>query len=251
MPVRAVLFDIGDTLWRFPGEDREVAIRAFERAGRGLDGAIACVPAEDLANAVFARLADARRDFLEAPEPGPQRPTVEYFGEAFAGLGLILPPEQLRTFSEAAFAFEAELAALDSPEPEMADALNALRSAGLRLAGVSNTFSAASVLERVLAARGLGGYLETIVSSADVGYRKPHARAFLPALRYLDVEPADAVFVGDRLDMDVVGSTAIGMRAVLTHQYRQEDPENAIVRPDAVISHLRDLMPYVESLMSK
>src|SRR5439155_1229968 len=51
--------------------------------------------------------------------------------------------------------------------------------------------------------------------------------------------PVDAVFVGDRLVDDIAGAQAVGMRAVLTRQYRSEEPDS--IAPDAVIEHITEL----------
>jgi FMN phosphatase YigB (HAD superfamily) len=63
------------------------------------------------------------------------------------------------------------------------------------------------------------------------------------------VDSPEAIFVGDRLDADVEGPAASGMRTVLTHQYRREDPAGAKIAPDHVISHLTELPAYVRSLL--
>ena len=51
------------------------------------------------------------------------------------------------------------------------------------------------------------------------------------------------IFVGDRLKEDIRGPKEAGMRAVLTTQFRQEDPADAAVQPDAVIAHACRALP--------
>jgi putative hydrolase of the HAD superfamily len=88
-------------------------------------------------------------------------------------------------------------------------------------------------------ALGIGRHLNASVFSSEVGVRKPDPRIFREALSRLGTDPAETVFVGDRLYDDVNGAQAVGMRAVLTRQFRaEEDPQ---FRPDAVIDHLREL----------
>jgi FMN phosphatase YigB (HAD superfamily) len=129
----------------------------------------------------------------------------------------------------------------------MAPALVALRERGLRLACVSNAFMPAEVLARILGERGLGDF-ELVISSCDVGYRKPHPAIYEEALAALALAPADAVFVGDRVVADVEGPAGLGMRTVLTHQYKQEDPASGRVLPDFVIGHLRELAGCIDQL---
>jgi len=48
---------------------------------------------------------------------------------------------------------------------------------------------------------------------------------------------------------DVQGAQALGMRAVLTHQYRQEDlGEN---KPDLVVKRLAEVVGYADRLASE
>ena len=81
-----------------------------------------------------------------------------------------------------------------------------------------------------------------------MGYRKPHASLFLRALEELGVAPHEALFVGDRLVDDVGGAQGVGMHAVLTHQYRQEQLGSAAVTPDAVIQRLSELPEALERI---
>jgi FMN phosphatase YigB (HAD superfamily) len=55
--------------------------------------------------------------------------------------------------------------------------------------------------------------------------------------------------VGDRLDADVQGPAALGMKTVLTHQYRREDPSTSPTKPDAVITHLRELPSVIDAML--
>jgi FMN phosphatase YigB (HAD superfamily) len=83
-------------------------------------------------------------------------------------------------------------------------------AARYRLAVVSNfdyTPTALDMLERA----GVAGLFETIVVSDGVGWRKPHARIFEETLTRLGLGAHDALFVGDRIDIDVGGAQALGM----------------------------------------
>ncbi len=251
MTLKAVLFDIGDTLWGYPWGNRDLRDAHYARARLLLDRATDVPPAEALAEAIGLRFAEAREASINGPEPGVQPPTASLVAEALSQFGLQPPPDRLALFIETAFEWEVQEAAVAPPEPEMAEVLAALEARGLALACVSNTFLTAEGLARMLEHRGLGGFFRHVVSSADAGFRKPHPKAFLPALEAVDVAPEEAAFVGDRLDMDIAGARAVGMTAVLTTQYRQEDAEAGPVRPDVVISHLGELVPYVDSRLGR
>lgn len=90
-----------------------------------------------------------------------------------------------------------------------------LRALGARarLAVVSNfdyTPTALDILERA----GVAELFATIVVSDEVGWRKPHPEIFTRALDRVGVGAAEALFVGDRADIDVVGAQRAGMDVV-------------------------------------
>jgi putative hydrolase of the HAD superfamily len=89
-------------------------------------------------------------------------------------------------------------------------ALAALRAQGLKLGLLSNT-------ERDLAAFVAHHRLEVdaVLTSRLHGKTKPHEAIFLRMLELLDVQPTDAVMVGDTIEDDVEGAKAVGMRAIL------------------------------------
>jgi putative hydrolase of the HAD superfamily len=93
---------------------------------------------------------------------------------------------------------------------DVPDALAAIRAAGLRIGLVSN--SARDVREF---ARHHGLDVDAGISSFHHGRTKPHASIFRAVLELLEVEPAEAVMVGDTIADDVEGALALGMRAVL------------------------------------
>ncbi len=61
---------------------------------------------------------------------------------------------------------------------------------------------------------GLLDYFDVVVTRDDVNAIKPEARIFLYALERLEVEPSDALMVGDSLSQDVYGAKNVGMLAV-------------------------------------
>jgi FMN phosphatase YigB (HAD superfamily) len=79
-----------------------------------------------------------------------------------------------------------------------------------RLAVVSN-FDYTPTALGILEAAGVAPLFEAIVVSDEVGWRKPRPEIFEVALRRLGLAPGEALFVGDRADIDVAGAQAIGM----------------------------------------
>jgi len=70
-----------------------------------------------------------------------------------------------------------------------------------------------------------------MVFSDEAGAVKPEPAIFLQALEQLGVEPANAMFVGDRLETDVQGAANLGMTTVQALWFAADDT-SARVEPD-------------------
>ena len=118
--------------------------------------------------------------------------------------------------------------------------LRALRER-YRLAVVSNfdyTPTALGVLER----EGIAHLFDAILVSDEVGWRKPKPVIFEIALERLDVTARQALFVGDRIDIDVAGAQGVGMGSAWVNPERTPLPPD-VPPPDYEIRDLEELGP--------
>ncbi len=104
---------------------------------------------------------------------------------------------------------------------DVASTLDNLKRRGLVLGMISNVDSDMS---DVFAQLGLTNRLGVIVTSSDAGVGKPDPGIFEEALRRADVRPAEAVYVGDQYQVDIVGARGAGMEGILLDRtdYYQE-----------------------------
>ncbi|MGD2101888.1 MAG: HAD-IA family hydrolase [Acidimicrobiia bacterium] len=112
------------------------------------------------------------------------------------------------------------------------DALTRLSSHGWRHVIVSNHVPE---LPRLVTNLGLANHFEDIVTSAAVGYEKPHPEIFRLATSGLVL--SDVVMVGDNPIADVVGARAAGIKTFLVRR-RDED-----------VAHYADLYELVAALV--
>ncbi|HLJ69109.1 MAG TPA: HAD family hydrolase, partial [Chloroflexota bacterium] len=243
--LRAVVFDYGHTLLDFAvAEDR--MLEAYERVREMLaaEAAQELPGAEAFVEALTRRIAQevsesyARRELEELD-------VVDMFDLGLQTLGFRLSRDMVRAITE--IEHRAMASRLEVPEANL-DTLRELRAMGLKLGVVSNAHFLPEMMREDLRRVGIADLVDDMVFSAEIGVRKPHPAIFLKVLETISVPPASALFVGDRLRDDVSGAKALGMRGVLTHEFRQEEIDPDIAVPDAVIRRLPEVVPLVRRL---
>jgi putative hydrolase of the HAD superfamily len=106
-----------------------------------------------------------------------------------------------------------------TPYPDVEPALRELRDAGVTVVIASNWDCS---LPDWLRPTGILELVDGVVTSAEVGAAKPSPRVFERALGIAGVEPREALHVGDKVDNDIEGAAAAGIRGVLLQ--REGDP---------------------------
>lgn len=108
---------------------------------------------------------------------------------------------------------------------EVADCVRAL-ARDYRLAVVTNTHHA-DLVPQHLEAMGLLSTFDAVITSVEVGWRKPHPAIYATTLDTLGIEASDAMFVGDTYRPDFLGPEQAGITAFLI------DPHRRAAVPDA------------------
>lgn len=238
MTIDAVLFDWGDTLFHFAYD--EALVEAGWEAG------LAALGGEDLPDhgETAARFRKRYLPLLWVPGSLDE---VEYPGiirELLEGFGVEPTEEDLGRFLEAEH---------DAWEParQMGDSthalLDSLRQRGLKTGLVSNAFDPGWLLHHDLERMGIAERLDVAVFSSEVGKRKPHEAIFAAALEPLGVDPARALFVGDRRFEDIRGAKQVGMTTVQAYWFRADDDERGL-EPDYEAFTQMDVLNIVRRL---
>lgn len=196
-PLRAVLFDAGNTLLFL--DYARLAREVGARTGLPLDAAVIARTAPDAARALERkeRLTDRER-------------ATRYLELLFLLAGVA--ESDLPAVREALRLMHAERHLWSGMHPGTPAALDQLRAAGVPLAVVSNSDGR---VEAALMAAGIRDRFDVVVDSALVGVEKPDPAIFGHALTALGVTAAEAIYVGDIFEVDVVGARAAGLDVVL------------------------------------
>ncbi|WP_420476018.1 HAD family hydrolase [Noviherbaspirillum sp. ST9] len=227
--IRAVLFDLDDTLWPI--------VPVIKRAEKLLYEWLK-LNAPPVAQRVTIESMRERRQQLMATDPVYQldlrllRRAVLLEAFTDAGLDVRLVDDAMDVFSTA----RNEVTPFEDVRP----ALERLRERVV-LGSVSNGVADLHVV-------GMAHYFQASLAAHHIGFAKPDAAIFHAACTALDVSPGETLYVGDDPFLDVEGAQKAGLRAAWIN--RQElGPDRVLpeqVRPDAVFGNLYELESWLD-----
>jgi len=90
--------------------------------------------------------------------------------------------------------------------------LKAVKDKDLKVGVISNI---GQEIDSYCTELGLEPYLDFKVTSFEVGFDKPRPEIFRLALQKAGCNPAEAIFVGDQYEQDILGARGVGMKPVL------------------------------------
>lgn len=200
MSIRAVVWDVDDTLFDYTTADRE-GMRSHLSAEGLLTGdetpEQALARWREITDRQWARFSAGELSFEEQ-----RRERIRVFlGTPLAAAEADAWFRRYLTHYEAAWALF----------PDVVPVLDAL-AASHRHAVLSN--SSLTVQDHKLRTLGVHHRFETILCAAELGVSKPQAGAFLAACEALDLAPHEVAYVGDHPEIDGRGAADAGLLSV-------------------------------------
>ncbi|MFD8827269.1 HAD family hydrolase [Streptomyces sp. NPDC059605] len=212
MTIRAVLWDIDDTIFDHTGADRVGIREHLEQEGlpeghESLGRALAAW--RELTEAHWARFAAGETDFQ-----GQRRDRVRDF------LSRPLTDEEADSwFGRHAVHYEAAWRLFPDVLPVLDELAGGFRHAILTNSSIHNQ-------DRKLRALGVRDRFEAVVCAVELGVSKPEAGAFHAACEAMALEPGEVAYVGDEPDIDAAGAVAAGLKGIwLDRKERGGRPE--------------------------
>lgn len=248
MPIRAVVFDLFDTLVdmhmdRLP--PIEINGRRFPSTAGFLHEQVresAEVSWEDFTQAMIAVEREVR---APRAEQGRELPTLERMEETLRRLDIEdgalaerLTNEHMRLVREQV-----------THHPHHVDVMKQLR--GRVAIGLCSNFTHSQTALTILEEAGLRWHFDAVLVSDATGWRKPRREIFDATCALLGVPAEETLHVGDHLRLDVAGGGAAGLRTAWLVR-RIQDPEASLREhtgppPTHVIQDLSEVPGLVES----
>lgn len=198
--IKAVIFDLDDTLYDYKILDREAGSRVRDFVCKRLE------INEGQYEQAFIR---ARKETKEClGDTGASHNRMLYFQKTLEYLDckpLLLTLQMYETYW-GTFLTQMKL------YPGVRALLDGLHKRGIKI-GICTDLTA-HIQHRKLAALGLVDDVDCLVTSEESGHEKPAPEIFALCLEKLKMKPEEVCFVGDNYRRDVMGAAAAGIHAV-------------------------------------
>jgi HAD superfamily hydrolase (TIGR01662 family) len=237
--IEAVIFDLGGTLIEYAGPYRHWP----ELETPGLQAAYESLRRHEIALPPFLRFREAAFAILPgrwqaATEGVRNLLLIDYLHEVLVDLQVEkVAPEWL---AEAAERYQTAVCSQAAMIEEAPQTLARVKEQGYKIGLLSNTMFEGAAHVADLQRFNLDSYFDVMLFSADENKWKPGAAPYLHLLEQLQVEPDNAVFIGDSPVHDVVGGKEAGLHTIYFRSSERFD-QSENYEPDATIHHLSEL----------
>lgn len=209
--IKAVLFDLGETLLNFG----KVRIGPFFRQSCLLsyDYLRSCdQPLGSFRLYCWRNLLAIRWRYFLSAITGRDFDSLELLKKINEKKGIKLDRQQ---WQHLAWLWYEPLSKIAKIEPDLHQTLTRLKQMQLKLGILSNTFISASSLDKHLRQLGILEFFAIKLYSYEFDFRKPDQRIFEAAAHKIGYSPANIMFVGDRIDNDIAPALKLGMYVVM------------------------------------
>lgn len=225
MPIRAITFDLDDTLWPIAPVIERAERLMYQWLARNCPG---LTRHHDIESLRRMRLG------IDQQQPGIRHDFAlmrrAVLRQAMAPLGY--DEAMIEAAYQVFFAARNQVELYSDVRPALAQL-----SSRYRLGALSN---GNADLQQI----GLSEILVFAIHACDVGYLKPHPKMFQAVIDHLDLPACEILHVGDHLGHDVAGARDAGMQVVwINRSSKQSEPsELATISSLAQLPELLDLL---------
>lgn len=128
-------------------------------------------------------------------------------------------------------------------EKNIFETLSSIKKKGYKIGVISNTCYYDEVMKECFKKANIYDLIDNFTFSYSLRVGKPKREIFEAALKVMNVEPYEAVMIGDSLDKDIKPALEIGMRTIWLNNKNINN--NSKVIPQYEIQLLADLLKYI------
>ena len=204
--IKAVFFDFYHTLVRYEPPREELQARALQEFGIEVSPEVFRRPIVIADEFIYQEI--TRTPLSQRSEKDKMALYARYQGILLKEAGIEANEQLILGLLGKMRQFDMKLVLFDDVMPVLAD----FKGRGLILGLISNVDRDIAPLLNEL---GLTSLLQVVVTSQDVGFNKPQPEIFREALKQAGVQAAEAIYIGDQYQIDVIGAKKAGMEGVL------------------------------------
>ena len=239
MTIRAVIFDLGNTLVYFDGQISQILPQADSELSRALKDCGFEINVQVFEREFRQQMTAYHRqreyDLIEHSTAAVLETILAKYGY------LNVPEDSLRVLLARLYAVTQEYWI---PEKDLLPTIKTLKQRGYRMGVISNAGDDADV-QTLVDKTNIRRDLDFVVSSAAFGIRKPDPRIFQFALDFWGLPPEQVAMVGDTLEADILGARNAGIFGVwITRRVNIAAKQHLRKRlqPNAVVESLHALL---------
>jgi len=238
--IKAVLFDLGETLLNF---GKVNTTRLFRQGAKMSYKFLKTTgqPIGDFKYYCWRNLLSLRIRYFLSNITGKDFDALRLLKKIGTKMGIKLGEEQWRHLE---WLWYEPLSKAAYVESDIAETLTKLKESGIKLGIVSNTFVNGSSLDKHLEQLGILDFFSVRLYSYEFDFRKPSTQMFKAAAEKIGEMLENILFVGDRIDKDIKPAIKTGMQAVLKAAYTNAGKK--IPKGVRKINQLSELLALIE-----
>ena len=210
MAIKAVLFDLDNTLYDFSTVHRQALAALAEYGESRFD-----VPARRFLIAYQEADKQLKRELPHVAACHNRIIICQRMLELLGLPSIVTPLELYETYW-------GTLLRIMKPRDGAIELLNRLHRRHVQTAIVTDM--TAHPQHQKIAALGFAGVLDAMVTSEEAGVEKPNPKIFLDCLHKLQIKPQEALYIGDSFERDIIGAHAAGLLPFWLNTTRQQAP---------------------------
>lgn len=214
--IKAVFFDLYQTLVRYQPSQEELEAEAFKNFGINVTPEALRHPMLTANEFIYQQI--AKRPLSQRSREETMALYMEYQRIVLKEAGITAEEKVVMGLLGMMQQAKMDLVLFD----DVATTLDELKKRGLKLGLISNI---EKDMTATLDKLGLSSRLDIVVTSQDAGFTKPHKEIFQYALKKAGVKPAEAVYIGDQYQVDIIGAKQAGMKGVLLDRDGYYEPK--------------------------